>query len=405
MSDNPYLQHRKKDVEKARFNDDNFDKNLIRRKRSKIQLKMNAPGKYIQKAKKEKLQERIEQRKETVQLKQKENEKHIREHWSLAEVPEIEWWDNILVFPHESYDKVDPSFAFDKPVPQLATIEEPNGTIPITHLILHPLLPPQDGKPLKIPMYLTKPEIKRIRRLRRLEDQRERRDQVLLGEITEEPKLTLTNFTKVLSPEILQDPTKAEQMVRDQIEDRQEKHLLHNKSQKLTKEQRSEKFDQKWQKDRKKGLQRVVYKLNKMNFKIKNKIDWNANQMHMTGVLIWFKNDQNEEFCLLVVEGGRIACNKMSNLICRRINWNKMTATTNQDDEDAMEIDEKSEDEMNLGVDDNESYELKWKSDVKSSIFVDKIGTFRVKTLDNDSIDKYLEYIGEEMVSYWKLVN
>lgn len=398
--DNPYLAHRNKKPEKERYNDDNFDTSLIHRKRSRMHLKMNKPGKYIQIAKKEKLMQRIEQRQASVQIKAKEEEDFIRQHWSRVPLPQIEWWDAVLLYPCESYDQLDPLSLFDTAVPQLATVEEPKGTIPVTHLILHPLLPSPDGKPVKIPIYLTKPEIKRMRRLRRLDEQREKQDQILLGEIVEEPKLTLDNFTKVLSPEILQDPTKAEQMVLDQIEERKEKHLQHNQLNKKTREEKNEKIIQKWQKDRRQGLFRVVYKINKMNFQIKNKIDLNAKQLHMTGVLIWYKHE-SEEYCLFVVEGGRIAVNKINSLLIRRINWKDMVADKAEND---MDVDNDSADEDMDIVDENEYFQLRWKGLVKKSIFADKIGTFRVKMCDEKSIQPYLEYIGEEMESYWKLL-
>eukprot|EP00835_Amoeboradix_gromovi_P006156 NODE_674_length_5333_cov_0.595338.p2 type:complete len:403 gc:universal NODE_674_length_5333_cov_0.595338:546-1754(+) len=397
---NPYLQHRQKDHEKSRYNDDNFDKNLIHKKRSKVQFRFNEPGKYILKAKKQKLNERIEQRQEIAHLKTKEDEKLIRQHWSRVPVPQTEWWDAVLLYPNKKYADVDSKFQFDRKVPQLATVEEPKGTIPITHLILHPLLPNRDGRPIKIPMYLTKPEIKRMRRLRRQETQKDLQDKILLGEIEDEPKLTLKNFTKVLSPEVLQDPTKAEEMVLDQVDSRRQKHEKHNEVNKLTKEQKSEKIKRKWEKDKKNGLHRMVFKLKKMNYSIKNKIDLNAQQMQMNGCLIWYKDEtKHDEFSLLVIEGGRIACNRMFNLINRRIDWSHLATSKND-----MEIDGESDDDMNIDLVSTEFYELKWKSKVSKSIFVDKLGDFRVKMCNVDTVSNYLEYIGEEMQAYWKLI-
>eukprot|EP00834_Sanchytrium_tribonematis_P008150 NODE_876_length_3362_cov_0.997242.p1 type:complete len:400 gc:universal NODE_876_length_3362_cov_0.997242:309-1508(+) len=394
---NPYLAHREK-KDKEKLKEDVFDADLIHRKRSRIKFRMNEPGKYEKKAKIEKLEKRIEQRKEAALLKKNEEREKEKQHWSRVPIPDVEWWDSCLVYPQSQYSEVDPNFKFDIPVPQLATIEEPKGTIPVTHLILHPLPPREEGKPFKIPTYLTKPEIKRMRRLRRLNEQQEKRDKILLGEIVEEPKLTLKNFSKVLQSEVLVDPTKAEQMVLDQIENRKLKHEEHNESFRLTKEEKREKNIKKWHKDRKKNLQRVVYKIYKMNHKIKNKIDMNATQMQMTGVLIWYKQD-DDQFALLVAEGGRIATNRIQNLLNRRIDWKNM-----EQNNDEMDIDSNSDDMID---DDKETEhtELLWKGNVDNSIFENKIGQFRVKLCNKESIIPYVDHIGEEMKSYWNMTH
>ncbi len=389
---NPYLQHRER-IDKPKYSDDHFDKSLIHSKRSRFKLKMNEPGKYIKKAKKEQLQVKIEEKRSILEKRAKEKEEYIRKHWSRVEIPQVEWWDSALIHPHTSYDDIDTSSLFDSPVPQLATEEEPNGSIPITHLILHPLLPSKDGKPLKLPTYLTKIEFKKMRRLKRLDTQREKQEMILLGELVEEPKLKLNNYGKVLPAEVLQDPTRAEQMVLDQVAARQQKHIEHNLESKLTKEQRKTKIIKKWETDRKKGLYRLVYKLDTMNFQIKNKIDLNAVDMHMTGVLIWLK-EQNK--CMLIVEGGRVACNRMNNLLSRRIKWDGVTQDTNDMD---MDIDD-----MDIDTHKSVHYSMLWKGSVKQSLFKDKIGEFRVKLCNEDSLKDYIEYLGSDMRSYWNLI-
>lgn len=55
------------------------------------------------------------------------------------------------------------------------------------------------------------------------------------------PKVKISNLMRVLGAEAVQDPTKVEALVREQMKLRRREHEEHNESRKLTKEERREK--------------------------------------------------------------------------------------------------------------------------------------------------------------------
>lgn len=101
--------------------------------------------------------------------------------------------------------------------------------INISNLIEHPIemAPPmKNTSTVQLPVYLTKKERKKIRRLRRREEQKEEQEKIRLGLIpAPEAKVRLANMMKVLGNEAVVDPTKVEMRVREQMAQRQKKHL------------------------------------------------------------------------------------------------------------------------------------------------------------------------------------
>ena len=60
-----------------------------------------------------------------------------------------------------------------------------------------------------VPMFLTKKERKRLRKLRRQEVEKDKQERMKLGLIEPpKPKLKFNNFMRVLSEEAIQDPSK-----------------------------------------------------------------------------------------------------------------------------------------------------------------------------------------------------
>ena len=97
--------------------------------------------------------------------------------------------------------------------------------IKITRLIEHPVqmkAPTQTDKKLVAPVMLTAKERKKMRRQNRAEALKEEQEKVRLGlALPPEPKVKISNLMRVLGTEAVQDPTKVEEYVRNQMAKRQ----------------------------------------------------------------------------------------------------------------------------------------------------------------------------------------
>ncbi|VDP43379.1 unnamed protein product [Soboliphyme baturini] len=205
-----------------------------------------------------------------------------------AEVPGIEWWDSVIL-PGESYDVDVNAIKFDM----------------INSLVEHPiqLKPPgefHDKKFLKV--YLTKKEQKKLRRQNRKEMQREKQEKIRLGlEPPPEPKVKISNLMRVLGSQAVQDPTKMEAHVREQMAKRLKKHEETNLARKLTPEQRAAKKARKLQEDTSGGVYVAVYRVTDLSHPAKKfKVEMNAKQIYLTGTVVLHK-----DINLIVVEGGK----------------------------------------------------------------------------------------------------
>uniref|UniRef100_A0A9L0SD72 U4/U6 small nuclear ribonucleoprotein Prp3 n=2 Tax=Laurasiatheria TaxID=314145 RepID=A0A9L0SD72_HORSE len=198
-----------------------------------------------------------------------------------GDIPEIEWWDSYII-PN----------GFD------LTEENPKREdyFGITNLVEHPaqLNPPVDNDtPVTLGVYLTKKEQKKLRRQTRREAQKELQEKVRLGLMPPpEPKVRISNLMRVLGTEAVQDPTKVEAHVRAQMAKRQKVRNLSNPAKKF-------------------------------------KIEANAGQLYLTGVVVLHK-DVN----VVVVEGGPKAQKKFKRLMLHRIKWDEQTSNTKGDDDE-----------------------------------------------------------------------
>lgn len=95
----------------------------------------------------------------------------------------------------------------------------------ITHLIEHPMQlkpPAEPSKPVALPVFLTKREKKKLRRTNRREAWKEKQEKIRLGlENPPEAKVKMSNMMRVLGTQAVQDPTKIEAHVREQMAKRQ----------------------------------------------------------------------------------------------------------------------------------------------------------------------------------------
>ncbi|CAJ0927068.1 unnamed protein product [Ranitomeya imitator] len=254
----------------------NFEK-IAQRLRTKAQLE-KLQAEISQAAKKTGIQT-------TTRLALIAPKKEIRE----GEIPDFEWWDSFIL-PN----------GIDLKPEALAVREEFHG---ITNLVEHPaqLSPPVDrDAPVTLGIYLTQKEQKKLRRQTRREAQKELQEKVRLGLMPPpEPKVRISNLMRVLGTEAIQDPTKVEAHVRAQMAKRQKAHEEANAARKLTTEQRKEKKVKKLKEDITQGVHVAVYSIrNLTNPSKKFKIEANANQLYLTGVVILHR-DVN----VVVVEG------------------------------------------------------------------------------------------------------
>lgn len=296
--------------------------------RNKRALKFNEPGKFQQiadrirmKAQLEKLQNEISQiaRKTGISSATKLALIAPKSELQTDDIPHIEWWDSVIA-------KDD-----------LNTMDGDNIAIrqfSITNLVEHPtqMRPPTEtNKPVYMPVFLTKKERKKLRRQNRREAWKEEQEKIRLGlEAPPEPKLRISNLMRILGTEAVQDPTKIEAHVRDQMAKRQKAHEQANAARRLTDTQRREKKIKKLKEDTSGGVHVAVYRVRDLheNASKKFKVETNAKQLYMTGCVLLFK-----DCCVIVVEGGVKQQKKYKRLMMNRIKWEEDLVKDNDGNE------------------------------------------------------------------------
>lgn len=282
--------------------------------RNKRILKFHEPGKFQimgerlrMKAQLDKLQNEISQiaRKTGISSATKLALIAPKTDFHLEDVPAMEWWDSVvLVNDLDTY--TDGKIAI--------------RTSAITNLIEHPqqIRPPNEAvRPAYLPVYLTQKERKKLRRQNRREAWKEEQEKIRLGLIEPpEPKLRISNLMRVLGTEAVQDPTKIEAHVREQMAKRQKLHEDTNNARKLTAEQKREKKIRKMKEDVSLGVAVTVYRVKFLSASKKYKVETNAKQYLMTGVVVLFR-----DCCIVVVEGGLKQQRKYKRLMMHRIKW------------------------------------------------------------------------------------
>ena len=161
------------------------------------------------------------------------------------DVPNVEWWDALILKNPDVYDV--------------------NGLRmeAFSCLIEHPIQmkPLESVKPNHVPVFLTKREMKKLRRQNRREAWKEKQDKIRLGMIQpDQPKVKMSNLMRVLGTEAVQDPTKLEAHVRKQMAERLANHAKANAERKLTPEQRKDKTVKKLKEDTSAGVNVAVYR-------------------------------------------------------------------------------------------------------------------------------------------------
>ncbi|KAI9207925.1 pre-mRNA processing factor 3-domain-containing protein [Polychytrium aggregatum] len=357
---------------------------LAPRPRPSRSLRFAQKGKFIEQANQMRAQAQLEQLKK--QIAETVKKTGMDENLDLVSdaairkepPPEVEWWDVQLV-PNVSYDEFDPSTDFNDE-------EDP----PITELVQHPIpIPPpaEPDAPAPRPMMLTAKERKKLRRQRRLEAQREKRDKIRLGLLPpDQPKVKISNLMRVLGTEAVQDPTKVEAYVRKQVADRQLAHKQHNEATKLSEEARRDKKEKKMAEDTSKFVHVAVFKVVDLGCKLHiTKIDKNAEQNKLTGVCII-----HQGLNLVIVEGGPKGIKRYKKLMLRRMDWSETSQDREREDDDDAGSDAEGDDKQN-------GCQLVWEGQVKDRVFKG----FRIRPFPTDfMVREFLERFG--VVHYWE---
>ncbi|NXT86762.1 PRPF3 protein, partial [Anhinga rufa] len=234
-----------------------------------------------------------------------------------GEIPEIEWWDSYIIpngldLKGGTSSKRDEYFGITNLVEHPAQLNPP-GTAPVFGRLCSCLVflcftvtasrGPAGTSPSSSPVSLA---------------------------------VRISNLMRVLGTEAVQDPTKVEAHVRAQMAKRQKAHEEANAARKLTAEQRKAKKVKKLKEDVSQGVHIAVYRVRNLSNPAKKfKIEANAGQLYLTGVVVLHK-DVN----VVVVEGGPKAQKKFKRLMLHRIKWDEQTSNTKGEDDD--ESDEES---------------------------------------------------------------
>lgn len=127
-------------------------------------------------------------------------------------------------------------------------------------------IPDDPIKPVYLPVFLTQKERKKLRRQNRREAWKEEQEKIRIGLApAPEPKLRISNLMRVLGTEAVQDPTKIEAHVREQMAKRQKAHEDANNARKLTVEQKREKKIRKVKEDTSCGVHVSVYRIRELH--------------------------------------------------------------------------------------------------------------------------------------------
>ncbi|NXW93651.1 PRPF3 protein, partial [Alopecoenas beccarii] len=242
-----------------------------------------------------------------------------------GEIPEIEWWDSYIIpngldLKGGTSSKKDEYFGITNLVEHPAQLNPP-GTAPFCSRFAIKLN--TNSSERRVLGGVKQPGVARPR------EEKKPSSPLSLA-------VRISNLMRVLGTEAVQDPTKVEAHVRAQMAKRQKAHEEANAARKLTAEQRKAKKIKKLKEDVSQGVHIAVYRVRNLSNPAKKfKIEANAGQLYLTGVVVLHK-DVN----VVVVEGGPKAQKKFKRLMLHRIKWDEQTSNTKGEDED--ESDEES---------------------------------------------------------------
>nr|CAB3265185.1 U4/U6 small nuclear ribonucleoprotein Prp3-like [Phallusia mammillata] len=296
----------------------------------------------------------------------------IAKEMSINSIPYMEWWDAYVMDQTEDNEE------------KISTSSDV-----ITNLIEHPAqLKAPGSRKNAVPVigtYLTKKERKKLRRMNRREALKDEQEKVRLGLVpAPEPKVKLSNLMRVLGTDAVQDPTKVEKHVRQQMAKRQRAHEQANAARKLTTEQKKEKRVKKLKESTTDGVQVAMYRIRSLRDPAKKfKIEMNSKQLYLTGCTVL-----HPDINIVVVEGGPKAQRRFQRLMTVRIKWDEEKKGKRNDADAAA------------SADGNAPCRLIWEGQTKTKHFGDM--TFKQCTTDAQARDFFLHHGVEH---YWDLAH
>ena len=147
------------------------------------------------------------------------------------------------------------------------------------------------------------------------------------------PKVSKSNFMKILTNDAVADPTQMEKLVQRQMDIRQRNHQEANDSRALTKEQKTEKKIKKLKESTDAEVHVAVFRVNDLEGNQKFKVEMNAKQFYLTGICVRTK----EDLTLIVVEGGPKGIKNYKKLMLKRIKWSPDDESSDEDSDEDME--------------------------------------------------------------------
>lgn len=300
---NPYLAD--SELESAQ-NQEGHDASLVTKKpgeRKSRTLAFNEKGKFMAQANAIRQTARMEEMKKRIaeEARKTEIEEAGDKAFLVPVPPEVEWWDEGI----------------------LDNIYDETGLV--SDLVVHPIMlqAPQDKlQPAPRPLMLTPKEQNKLRRQRRLADQKEEQAKIRLGLIPPPPpKVKKSNMMRVLGEAAVKDPTAVEARVNKEIAQRANDHATANAERALTKEQRAEKLKAQQAGDEAKGVKIAVFRVDNLSSgKHRYQIDVNAKQNNLTGMVVL-----HPEMNLVIVEGGVHSLTTYKKLMLHRVKWAENT--------------------------------------------------------------------------------
>ena len=239
-------------------------------------------------------------------------------------------------------------------------------------LVQHPVpvIPPslqnKEDQPKQV-LHLTKKELKRQRKLRRAEKQREIQDLQSVGLLPKpEPKLTLSNYMRVLGTQAILDPSAMESKVQEQIQARKTAHEKMNLDRKLkAKELRALKKEQEAENGgpdaNLDSVSIALFLVKDMSHRYhRTKVDLNAQQWNITGGVIECEADP--QLALVIAEGNAKAIKKYTRLMTVRMKWKgeNLMDGDEGDDSDVEMQDDSEEKSKQQKFNPNNTCELVW---------------------------------------------
>lgn len=249
--------------------------------------------------------------------------------------------------------------------------EDTESSTPSVRYVLHPVpvvkehIQTIDGDVKPSKLYLTKKEMKKLRRNKRKLDRQAMREKIRLGiEPKPEPKVRMSNIMKVVQNNAnISDPTLFEKQVKEQVRERAEQHDLTNKQrhEKAVENQTSnaQEANQKRKELVESGMKYEVhclcFKISRLwNPKNRFKINTNCRQLKLQGCCLRLKGSGE---AIIIAQGSEKSCKFFQKLIMNRIKW------------DESFVDKESGNEIDMS---DTTVELKWSGLVGKSSFKGK---------------------------------